>query len=67
MSKVQEEPFDLGKQAALAGKKVSACPYDSHSSKYKRWYSGWQAGRIDAERLAATKMMSAAQTGTSAQ
>ncbi len=41
-------PFEEGRQAALAGKSFkAACPYDQHSKLWNRWNCGYQAGVIE--------------------
>lgn len=43
--KKQENPFELGVRAGMSGQGVRACPFSTHSRKWVRWLSGWQAGR----------------------
>lgn len=35
-------PFELGMQAAQAGRAVESCPFSRHGREWVRWFSGWQ-------------------------
>ena len=35
-------PFELGMEAARAGRSVQSCPFARHGKEWVRWFSGWQ-------------------------
>ncbi len=44
----QTRTYNHGYKAAVTGKSLSACPYDSFGSdKRHQWTSGWRDGRSD--------------------